>query len=117
MVMKKLFIFFALLGINGVANASQAVGYLEGFLTSASGARFTVWTVARTSDPAHPAPPASCNGTNRYELGNTTAADQSVIAILLTAFAAHKVVTINGTGACYGGTSDVEGVSSVNVDP
>ena len=95
----------ALLAVSDPAVAgSSAVGPISGVLPHSSGGLFFVQTGTRSSAP-------SCaTVTQRWVINVATAQGQAMAAALLTAYMAHKRITVQGTGDC-GVWADTETVS------
>jgi hypothetical protein len=53
----------------------------------------------------------SCDCCSRWEIVVNDANSQAKMAIILTAYAQGKAISVAGTGACVGGANDTEGVN------
>jgi len=87
----------------------SASGLASGTITSVvytSGRVLFFTSGTRTAQP-------TCACCNRWEIDFTTAQAQSFVALLLTAYASGRNVTISGTGTCVGGANDTEGVAYI----
>lgn len=89
-----------LLAISSSSLASGvAVGTIKGYV-------FTETGVYVSSDAAITSKPTS-NVTNRFYLAYSSAHSQTFIAVVLSAFVAEQAVSLNGTGNCAGGNSEI----------
>ena len=95
-----------LMALPGTAMASEATaGVISSILPTYNGAVLFNHTGTRGAPP-------TCQGpglANRWALDTTTAGGQSMLAVLLSAWASNKRIIIIGTGACtiWGDTETV----------
>lgn len=92
----KLVLALGLTAIASVASASDAgAGYVYGIYAMPNGAVLFNHTGSRQTPP-------SCGAglPTRWAFDGSTAAGQARLALLMTAYALHKQISINGTGAC-----------------
>lgn len=104
--MRRLFIALAV-ALSVTATSASASDQGPGYVTTVQfvGSRVLFYVDApRTARPA-------CDCCGRWEIDGSSAAGQSQLAILLTAYALHNRVQIYGTGTCVAGSNDTEGVN------
>jgi hypothetical protein len=91
----------------GAQASSSGSGYVTTIIYSGSGFAFVYQNGSRTARPA-------CSVNDRWVIPITTAAGQSMLAGMMTAYATGKVITVNGTGACseYADTESISYFSS-----
>ena len=95
----------ALLAVSAPAVAgSSALGSITGVLPHSSGGLFFAQTGTRS------AAPSCATVIQRWVINVTTAEGQAMAAALLTAYMAHKRITVQGTGDC-GVWADTETVN------
>jgi hypothetical protein len=88
------------------AHASNASGvYVLSVLPARDGRVYFTHTGTRQ------VPGCASQFSNRFLFNVTEPGGQAILSTLLTAYAAHKPLTIIGTGACDAGAPDTEGLS------
>ncbi len=99
----------ASISFSAKASTVSAV-YVTSILPNASGTVYFTHTSTRSGVP-------SCGAinANRFAFDATTPGGQVMLSTLLTAFAAHKPLSIVGSTTCAAPVSDTEGVSYFTV--
>ncbi len=110
MIKLKTLLAALLLTSGSAVYADVSGGYVTDMLSGSSGIALVTFSGSRTASPAC----QSASTPGRWAFDSTTAAGQTYLAELLTAYALRKPVTIGGSGICdvwY----DNESIASVTI--
>ena len=93
-----------------VAVPAQASNTTPVYVTSVTPTSYN-WVYLTHTGSRGQVPGCGAATANRYAFSVATSGGQAMLSTLLTAFAAHKPVTIVGTGACDAAAPDTESVA------
>lgn len=99
----------------GAPSSALASNITSVNITSVTSTTYSSWVYFTHVGGRTQIPSCGSLNYNRFAFNVSTPHGQAVLSTLLTAFAAHKPVTIIGMGSCDTSSSDTEGVASVTI--